>query len=122
MRRTLLVSILLLGLMPALSHAVWGWMRDSAIAEFTEQDWEMLKATTDDVLENAADGEQTNWKNAASGNRGAMKVIMSFQHQGLRCRRIAFLNITHTGTRGRANYNLCDQPDGSWKYLTKIQN
>ena len=98
------------------AHAVWGWMRGAAIGDLNDADWEILKATTRNTLDNAPDGEQVNWRNEDTGNRGAMKVIMSFRHDGAACRRMAFL-IVSTTTRGVANYNLCQQTDGTWNLV-----
>ena len=79
---------------------------------------EILKATARDTLDSAADGEQVNWRNEETGNRGAMKAIMTFSYQDTTCRRMAFLNVNSKGNRGVLNYNLCRQSDGTWGFVS----
>ncbi len=98
----------------ASAHAVWGWMQGAAVGDFNDTDWDILKTTARDTLDNAPDGEQVNWRNDDSGNRGAMKALMTFQFEGSTCRRMAFLNVNAKNQRGVANYNLCRQSDGTW--------
>ena len=98
-------------------HAFWGWMADSAAADFSDADWEILKATAREALNTSPDGEQVNWNNEASGNKGAMKAIMTFSYGDQRCRRMAFLNVSYKGQRSVVNYNLCLQPDLTWKFV-----
>lgn len=99
------------------ASAFWGWMSGAAVNEFEDSDWEILKSTARSSLDSAADGEQVNWRNEATGNKGAMKAIMSFRHGGKDCRRMAFLNVSTAGQRGVANYNLCRQEDGTWGFV-----
>ena len=97
--------------------AFWGWMSGAAVNDFEDSDWDILKSTARTSLDSAADGEQVNWRNEATGNKGAIKVIMSFRHGGKDCRRMAFLNVSNKGQRGVANYNLCRLEDGTWAFL-----
>jgi len=98
-------------------HAFWGWMADSAAADFSDADWEILKATARETLDTSPDGEQVNWINETSGNKGAMKPIMTFTYDNQHCRRMAFLNVSQKGQRDVVNYNLCQQPDTTWKFV-----
>ena len=117
-RMALTVLVCVVGLAAASNaSAFWGWMSGAAANDFEDSDWEILKATARDSLDNASDGEQVNWRNEATGNKGAMKAIMSFRHGGKDCRRMAFLNVSNKGQRGVANYNLCRQDDGSWGFV-----
>lgn len=99
------------------AFAAWNWMRDATLAQFSDADWIVLKATARKTLDSADDGEQVNWANKDTGTKGAMKAIMTFQYKGQSCRRMAFLNINKNGQRGVANYNLCRQADGSWAFV-----
>ena len=117
--RGLTFAIVLLGMLVVTpsTYAMWGWMRGAALGEFTDADWEILKATSRSTLDTSADGEQVNWRNEETGNKGAMKAIMTFRYEGQTCRRIAFLNISHKGQRGVTNYNLCQQADETWAFV-----
>jgi len=116
-RSATLVALLVL-LAAASAQAQYRWMRDTAARDFTEADWEILRAETRRTLEEVDSGVRVDWKNDATGNGGAIKPLMTFEHQGTTCRRVAFLNITSKGRRGQANYNLCRQEDGSWGFVS----
>lgn len=118
-RNLTLATVLITSLFVASdASAVWGWMQGAAIGEFTDADWEILKIKARSTLDSVPDGTQVNWRNDDTGNKGAMKAIMTFRHTGQTCRRIAFLNVNHKGQRGVANYNLCQQPDDTWKFVS----
>ena len=53
-------------------------MRGAAVQDFTEADWDIVKTNALSTLDSAPDGEQVNWRNERSGNKGAMKAIMTF--------------------------------------------
>ena len=114
---TLLMMLLSLLVLTPDTYAVWGWMRGAAVEDFTEADWDLVKSNARSTLDSAADGEQVNWHNEESGNKGAMKVIMTFQYDNQTCRRMAVLSISRKGQRGVANYNLCQQPDTTWMFV-----
>ena len=119
MRQTIGTVLLVFGLcVSASSHAFWGWMRGTVVNQFDDSDWELFKATARMTLNSAADGEQVNWRNEQTGIKGAMKVIMSFEHDGQACRRMAILNVSSSGERGVSNYNLCQQDDETWGFVS----
>ena len=116
MRVSFLISLLLLA---APSHAVWHWMRGSALSDFSESDWEILKDTARVVLNEKPDREQVNWTNPDTGNKGSIMALATFQHEGRTCRRAAMRNITHRGREDRAAYSLCQQADGDWIFVAE---
>jgi surface antigen len=118
--RTLAVVLLsALFLVPSLAaDASWRWLRGAAVAEFTDADWDILKGEAQRVLNEVETAVRVDWRNEDTGNSGAMKVILDFDYDGSHCRRLAFLNLSAKGVRGVANYNLCLQADGTWKYLS----
>jgi len=99
-------------------HAFWGWMRGTVVTQFETSDWDLLKATAQSTLNDAADGTQVNWRNEQTGNAGAVKVLLSFEHDARPCRRMAFLNVSSDGARGVANYSLCRQANDTWAYVS----
>jgi len=119
MYRCAIVAVgLLLALGTLSAQANWRWMRDSAASEFTDADWEILRSEALRVLDEVESGVRVNWENQATGNSGAIKALMTFEHQGKTCRRVAFLNVSSKGRRGQANYNLCREDDGRWGFVS----
>jgi surface antigen len=100
-------------------HAVWQWMRGAALTDFKESDWEILRQTARDVLDNKPDHEQVNWSNPETGNRGSIIALATFTHEGRKCRRAAMRNITFRGRDDRSAYSLCRQADGDWIFVSE---
>ena len=119
--RILIRSTLLLCLaglaMP--SHAVWQWMRGAALTDFKDSDWEILRQTAREVLDNRPDHEQVNWSNPETGNRGSIIALATFSHEGRKCRRAAMRNMTFRGRDDRSAYSLCRQEDGDWIFVSE---
>ena len=105
--------------MSAPSHGAWQWLRGSALTDFKESDWVMLKATAREVLNEKADHEQVNWTNPETGNRGSIMALATFTHDGRKCRRAAMRNITFRGRDDRSAYSLCQQADGDWIFVSE---
>lgn len=100
------------------SHAAWSWLQGSAISDFDEADIALLEAATRDAFAEAPDGERREWRNTESGNRGAIKPLLSFEHDGRSCRRMAFLNVGIQNGRGVSTHTLCAEADGTLAYLS----
>lgn len=100
-------------------HAVWQWMRGAALTDFKDSDWEILRQTARDLLDNRPDNEQVNWSNPKTGNRGSIIGLATFRHEGRLCRRAAMRNITFRGRDDRAAYSLCRQDDGDWIFVSE---
>ena len=116
---TCLAACLLTAALPG--HAVWQWMRGAAITDFHDSDWVLLKETAQDLLDNRPDGEQLNWSNPDTGNRGSLIVLATFSHQGQVCRRAAMRNLTFRGRDEKSAYRHCKQADGTWEFVSESE-
>jgi surface antigen len=101
------------------AQANWHWMRGSAISDFGDSDWVLLKEAAQLVLNDKPDNEQVNWTNPDTGNRGSIIAIVTFSHDGKRCRRAAMRNQTFRGREDMAAYSLCQQADGEWAFVSE---
>jgi len=111
--------LLVLCVLSSSSHGVWQWLRGSALTDFKESDWVMLKETARLVLNEKPDREQVNWSNEETGNRGSIMALVTFSHDGRKCRRAAMRNLTFRGREDRAAYSLCQQSDGDWIFVAE---
>lgn len=102
-----------------LSAAAFGqgyrWLDTSPVKHFTEEDWNLFRSTMQETLDNGADGSEGTWENPDSGGHGSIKVLSSFEQEGLRCRR-ARLSNSAGGFEGGGTFNLCKVADGTWKF------
>ena len=104
LRKPALLGVaLLLILSSGTGHAVWRWLQGSAISDFKDADWELLQQAAEEVLNEKPDGEQVNWSNPDTGNRGSIMALATFSHEGRTCRRAAIRNLSVRGREGRAS-------------------
>lgn len=98
----------------AVSAAQWNWLRDAPANFLTEQDWEILGSTVDQVLATGDDGTEVPWENPETGHGGTVTPLDTTDEEGVICRKARVFNsaggVTNTGT-----YRFCRQPDGTWK-------
>jgi len=111
-RRGLLVG-LLLSATPALAANI-GFMDESPIAHFSEQDRRIYKEALDDILDKGADGESRTWANPASTAGGTLSIVKSFERDGLACRTLSIANKAK-GRSEKGQYRFCRQASGEWK-------
>ena len=116
-----LLLLALAGFTALSAQANWQWMRGSAISDFNDSDWVLLKETAQLVLNDKPDNEQVNWTNPETGNRGSIIAIATFAHDGQRCRRAAMRNQTFRGREDRSAYSLCQQADGAWAFVSESE-
>jgi surface antigen len=110
------MAILLTASPPA--DAVWGWMSGTAMEQFTDGDWDILRSEVRDLIDEGADGDRVDWENPDTGNGGAVRVLNDFEHNGMRCRETAFRNYTKNEVLvGQFTGHLCEQEDGAWKFV-----
>lgn len=120
---TRITTVLLIGALaasfPGPGWTFWAWMHDAALTQFTDGDWDILKAETRRVLDDEPDGARTDWNNSETGNGGSIKALATLSLEAQPCRRVAFKNVTATGTEGQGVYHLCRQEDGTWKFVAE---
>ncbi len=92
----------------------WSFLKYSAVSQFTEQDWELLRKTGREALDNAPDGDTRGWNNPETGAFGTIQPLHSYQDKGLSCRRTEVFNNARS-TSGTSRFDFCKQKDGSWK-------
>ena len=117
-----IVLALLVAAFPLASQGSWAWLSGSAISAFEDTDWTLLQETTRAAFDGADDGERRDWTNAATGNSGAVKPLLSFSAGGRQCRRLAFLALTRKNGRGVATHTLCDHGADGLVYLSPSEH
>lgn len=114
--RTVHIAVSLAAILLSASAFAQGyrWLDTSPVAHFNDEDWTMLRSTARAVLDNGADGTEDSWRNPDSGSYGSIKVLNTYEQNGLRCRRTYFSNSAG-GFHGTGIFNLCKVADGTWK-------
>ena len=111
LRRGLLVA-LLAATAPALAFN-WLFMQDTPYSHFTEEDHKIFNEAMNDILEKAADGETRVWSNPNSTAGGELKVVNSFERNGVPCRTLSIANKAK-GRTASGEYRFCKQAADKW--------
>ncbi|MFZ4478272.1 MAG: RT0821/Lpp0805 family surface protein [Rhodoferax sp.] len=94
--------------------ATMGYLKDSPMGKFNEEDFSLFQQASKKALNEAVDGETVDWKNTSTGSSGSISPLKSFERGGLKCRSVRVRN-QHKSLRGNQTSNMCLQADGDWK-------
>lgn len=114
----LLLLILTAGAVQARTVASWSFLKGSVYAELTPEDWEMLRSTGRDLLDNHKDGSSKSWRNETTQASGEISVLETLEQDGMRCRWLSFVTSKGENSSPTGKYLLCRVEDGSWKFST----
>jgi hypothetical protein len=111
---TILLAVTIsLPLMPVDSAGLL-FLHDAPARFFNDKDWRILKTAIHHTLESVPDGETRVWQNKATGSKGVLKPVKTYQHQGTQCRTLKILNSA-AGRTGESVFDFCKQAHGLWK-------
>ncbi len=108
-----MIGLGLLLSLPA-SAVNWNFLKFSAVNQFTDQDWELLRQAGREALSNGADGDTEGWNNPETGAYGTIQPLNTKQSRGMTCRRTEIYNNAG-GRSGTSRFNFCKQEDGTWR-------
>lgn len=91
----------------------YGFLSNSAMSYFTQEDWHIFNKTQMDALNRGKDGVKVNWKNSKSGSYGYMIPSAAPKQNGMVCRYLAFYN-TANQIKGEGTYKFC-KLNNQWK-------
>jgi surface antigen len=92
----------------------WGFLQFSPTNHFNEQDWELLRQTGREALENGVDGDIQGWRNPETGAYGTVQPLDTTQNRGRTCRRTVLYNNAG-GASGTSRFTFCRDDDGTWQ-------
>lgn len=114
-KKILQLSILLIGGSYFSAQAInLQFMDNSPVRFFSEKDWEMATAASDQALADPADGNKVSWENPDTGNSGSSTAAQTQERDGKTCRELSIENQARGLTNDSA-FLFCKQPDGEWK-------
>jgi surface antigen len=114
----LLLLVLTAGAAQARTVASWSFLRGSVYADLAPEDWEMLRSTGRDLLDNHSDGSSKSWRNEATQASGEISVLETLEQDGRTCRWLSFRTSRGDNSSPTGKYLLCQVKDGSWKFST----
>lgn len=91
-----------------------GFLTNSPIASFDEQDIALMREAGKVALETLPRGESKSWSNPKSGNEGRITVAKTFTGpEGIPCKRLT-VHSKARGVEGETRFNYCKRPDKGW--------
>lgn len=82
----------------------------SALTMLTDSDWEILRSTAKEALNNNPDGSSHVWRNNDTSNAGVITILSTDESNGDFCRNTRFINTAGDLT-STTLVNLCKQED-----------
>ena len=91
---------------------------ESALTRFSNSDWERLRETAVEALDNSPDGSNHFWQNNETGRSGTITIISTIEVTDVLCRKANFSNSAE-GLTTRTNAILCKK-EGKWKVEERL--
>lgn len=92
------------------------WLDNSPARFFTDADWEMMAAKSDEVLNEGEDGREYGWSNPETGNSGTFVAQPAEDREGRSCRLLTIVNRARTASNS-SQFTFCRQENGEWRIV-----
>ena len=89
-------------------------MNDLPLAEFSDEDRALFRASIKDALEHQPDGATLDWKNPKTESSGSVTPVKTFEESGMTCRTARVVNRVGENVN-ESTFVFCRVSDGSWK-------
>ena len=86
------------------------------LCHLSTEDWELLRATGRDLLDNHKDGSSRSWRNDATNASGEISVLETIEQNGRSCRWVTISTSKNGNSSPATRYLLCVVEDGRWKF------
>lgn len=90
------------------------WLDHSPARFFTDTDWQILSAKSDEVLNEGEDGQEYSWSNPESGSSGSFMAEPVDDRGGLSCRLMTIVTQARSASN-TSQFTFCRQENGEWK-------
>ena len=117
-RLAMLPIMLAMVAVPAAVHAAGlanlGFLRNTPLAYFRQQDFDMMMATVREVLDSSDPAAERSWANAKTGASGSVRNVGQFTAtDGALCKRLRVRDQVKN-LEGEMRYTVCKYPDRGW--------
>ena len=91
------------------------FLKYAAVAEFSNEDYDLLLATLDTALNYNEDGISSEWNNPQTGHSGVITPLDSSIIENIKCRKTKVINHAKS-KHGQSVFTFC-KVDNQWKIL-----
>lgn len=95
-----------------------GFLGQSPVAFFNDDDWELLKDAVDKVLNDPEDYNEVQWDNPETHARGTVESLRTTQSGDRTCRRLR-IHIHAQSRTSRGLHHFCHEGDGQWDFAKR---
>jgi len=117
--RALIRKLLLLTFISLFSVNLYAFnaqfLKDVAVAEFSNEDYDLLLATLDSALNHNEGGTSSQWNNPQTGHSGVIIPLDSSIIKNMQCRKTKIINHAKSN-HGQSVFTFC-KIDNQWKIL-----
>jgi hypothetical protein len=113
---TVCLAVLILAQPCSAVAAGLGFLKNSALGHFDQEDVDLMMRNAGQVLESTLPHASQSWSNPKSGNSGAAEVLSTFTGaDGVPCKRVRVSNKVKSGNiEDQATYTVCKYPGRGW--------
>lgn len=97
-----------------------GFLRDTPVSRFNDEDFALLQAAALEALNSPEQRASRSWRNIETGHYGTVNVLGSFRHDGRTCRRLQVQNRAGR-LEGESRYTVCRAESGAWRVEPSIE-
>jgi hypothetical protein len=115
--RALAACLMGLGLglpLAASAQGSLGFLKDSPISYFNNEDINLMKTNAYAVLDSAEQRAKGEWSNPKTRHSGQAEIMETFAAEGMSCKRLRLANAAK-GVTSEATYPLCNYPGKGWR-------
>jgi hypothetical protein len=119
----LLLAVVALALPWIAAGAGLGFLKNSAVGHFDEEDVDLMMKNAGQVLESTAPHASQTWSNPKTGNSGGAEVLSTFTGtDGEPCKRVRVSNKVQRGNiEDQATYTVCKDPQRGWRLHGEVE-
>jgi hypothetical protein len=103
--------------LPAAAHATnLGFLKNAVVADFGEEDVDLMMKNVNEVLESESPGAKQEWSNPKSGASGLAQVKGQFTAtDGAACKLLRLTNRAK-GVEGKSTFTFCKYEGRGWLF------
>ena len=114
--RKMMVAGILLATSMSATAANFGFMKNSPISRFDDDDLEVFQSSVINALDNARDGQVIRWESPGSGYSGQIFILSTDDSGENVCRKMRLMNVAGN-LNSNVHYNACRDDIAGWQIV-----
>lgn len=94
------------------------FLEDAPVAQFNEEDVDLMLNNFYKAMDNNQDGESSEWKNEKTGHHGIATPLNTIEGADGVCRNVKIENFA-SSEKGTSEFRFCKASDGEWQIVER---